>query len=520
VPATATEQPRTGGTWKSMTGVPTGVQDPGFATTGPAAGPEFSDRLLEMNNATRKLSPSVVEKWEQPDKLTLILKLRAGVKFFNVPPANGRELEARDVVYDLRSATGSLYPDAKVPFPRKNLFDGAKDPVAVDKSTVRFDFTTPRSDIFYSFADDRIALVPEGVREYFGSFDSLYTNRIERLVGTGPFLPEKIDDLGESWTRNPDYWNKPYPYLDKVQIAYINDNQQWITGIITGQNEYAERVELPLIDIAKRGLSSVQVVTHAAPSFLRIAYNTRIAPYNDFRVRKALFLLFDKPNFSSVIFGKDFWKYPGPMPYLYPEALSQETLAPMPGFRSPTDADIKDARDLLAAAGLGSGFTGTIATATDIGGQSAFKQQGEHLKEQVEKYIPGSNVTIDGKIYTAILTQMSRPDGWQMGTTGALPEMSPVSHISVFFGSNGSRNYGGLSNPKMDKLVQDALQEFDETKRTQILRDAQNEATATLPVLWTHAGLHNTILRPEVRGVDLGGTFSITHSLRFAWLKA
>src|SRR2546426_7911134 len=38
------------------------------------------------------------EKWDQPDDLTYVFKLRPGVKYHNLPTVNGREVEAEDVV--------------------------------------------------------------------------------------------------------------------------------------------------------------------------------------------------------------------------------------------------------------------------------------------------------------------------------------------------------------------------------------------------------------------------------------
>jgi glutathione transport system substrate-binding protein len=519
VPKTPTETPRVGGTWR-VTGAPATGQtaDPHFAVT--AQGTKYyADPLLQMGNASRQISGSLIEKWEQPDQNTLIMHVRPGVKFFNKPPANGRAAEAKDVVYQIRSMTGSLYPDSKIPFPRKDLFTGAKDPVAVDPATVRMEFTSPRSDILYSLAEDRVGLVPEGLREFFGGSDSLSGLKVEHLVGTGPFIPDSVDTDGTAtYKKNPDYWNKPYPYLDGLSFAPLKDISAWVTAMIAGQNDYVERVDPTLVDIAKKGLPDTQVAAHASNSFRRVSFNTRIKPYDDPRVRHAINLIFDKPAFSSVIFGKDYWRYPGPMPFLFPEALPQDQLAAMPGFRSPTPEDINNAKQLLSAAGVGNGFTTTISAAVDIQGTPAFKQVAEHLQAQAQKYLPGVTINIDGITYTQVLAKIAKPDGWEMATISAFPEISPVNNMSVFYFSKGGRNNSGLVNPKMDTLINNAFAEIDVNKRAQILRDAQMEAIDTQPDIWTHTGLNITIMRPEVRGLDLGGTFDADHTVRFAWL--
>src|SRR5439155_1891994 len=97
---------------------PVGIQDPPFGPSPNWVTPYFGDSFIKITSQTREVSGGVIEKWEQPDKNTLLLHVRPGVKFFNLPPANGRELEAKDIVYTIRAMTGSQYPDAKRPFPR------------------------------------------------------------------------------------------------------------------------------------------------------------------------------------------------------------------------------------------------------------------------------------------------------------------------------------------------------------------------------------------------------------------
>ena len=45
-------------------------------------------------------------------------------------------------------------------------------------------------------------------------------------VGTGPFVFKDYKP-GESFdaTKNPNYWNKPYPYLDEVEFRVIPDGK-------------------------------------------------------------------------------------------------------------------------------------------------------------------------------------------------------------------------------------------------------------------------------------------------------
>ena len=57
------------------------------------------DRLIEKDK-DMNLVPGLAESWEQVDPLTLVLKIRKGVKFHNGDP-----LTVGDVVFSLKKAT-------------------------------------------------------------------------------------------------------------------------------------------------------------------------------------------------------------------------------------------------------------------------------------------------------------------------------------------------------------------------------------------------------------------------------
>src|SRR5262245_19777932 len=85
--------------------------------------------------------------------------------------------------------------------------------------------------------------------------------------------------------------------------------------------------------------------------------------------------------------GKPLWRYPGPLPWVFPEALPQEEIAKLPGYRQPKDQDITEARQLLAEAGLGSGF------AFEMMAPQSMKDQQQLTQNQIETGLPGVKIT-------------------------------------------------------------------------------------------------------------------------------
>src|SRR5262245_4067091 len=109
---TAGAQPKRGGTIKTMSTTSERNLEPhisgGVSTLG-AVGPLVCySQLLTYKWGPDVKAPAYIptgdlaESWTQPDPTTHIFKLRPGVKWHNIPPVNGRELVADDIVYSLQ----------------------------------------------------------------------------------------------------------------------------------------------------------------------------------------------------------------------------------------------------------------------------------------------------------------------------------------------------------------------------------------------------------------------------------
>src|SRR5271168_3981335 len=83
--------------------------DPRIGTDGQS---EHIDALLfdglVVRDASFRVAPGLAERWEQPDPLTIVFHLRAGVRF-----SDGRTLAARDVKWTLDSMTSGTIITAK-----------------------------------------------------------------------------------------------------------------------------------------------------------------------------------------------------------------------------------------------------------------------------------------------------------------------------------------------------------------------------------------------------------------------
>src|SRR5205814_595884 len=107
-PTPARAAPKYGGTHRETAGTSdTPNLDPHTTSTvalhGYGPGIAWSQLLYYQNGPDVRMPNYLVagdlaEKWDQPDETTYVFTLRPGVKYHNLAPVSGREVDAEDVV--------------------------------------------------------------------------------------------------------------------------------------------------------------------------------------------------------------------------------------------------------------------------------------------------------------------------------------------------------------------------------------------------------------------------------------
>ncbi len=158
------------------------------------------------------------------DRKTWTFKLRQGVRF-----SNGMEMTADDLKYSImRALDPHLKPAPSWGQTTDTIFKGAQDFIdgkskdvsgiqVLDKYTIRFTLNQPVAIFPYIMAETFNMVVPKAVvskesADYFASHP----------VGTGPFMLQSWQKgVKVVFVRNPYYFRKGKPYLDKVTV-YVN----------------------------------------------------------------------------------------------------------------------------------------------------------------------------------------------------------------------------------------------------------------------------------------------------------
>ncbi len=228
----------------------------------------------------------VASKVENPDPTTYIFTLRDDVKFHNMPPVNGRLLNADDVVYSFNRYS-SISPN------KANLSMVGSVTASADKKQVTFKLKEPFGLFLNRIASYQdLWIMPQ---EFVEASD---TASEDSMLGSGPFIFEKFEPgVVMSWKKNPDYFEKddggnPLPYLDGINLDIITDQNQVLSQFAAGQ---LDSISVPpqLID-SVQSQSPDAVIDKSFRNILSMlifdpaSYTADKPPFNDDRVRRGM----------------------------------------------------------------------------------------------------------------------------------------------------------------------------------------------------------------------------------------
>ncbi|MBI2887117.1 MAG: hypothetical protein HYY02_07900 [Chloroflexi bacterium] len=507
-----TKSPKRGGTLTRHATASMAGADPAMGQNAYQMWNYIGTFIVRREPDTWKLAPDAVERWEfSPDGLELTLHVRQGFKWEHKPPVNGREIEARDIAYTLRSITGLQYPELPpLRFPRRSNLEDMADAVAVDKYTVKVRLKHPSATFLDGLAEFRSPITPDKIREHFGDRDSLANPSPERYFSAGPFVLTQFQDTVEAiYSRYPDYWEKAEdgqskPYLDAVREIWIPDQGTAIAAFLAGQLDILALGNPEDRNLILSQRKETRVITYSPEScWYRMAFNMSRKPFDDVRVRRAFSLVLDPVETGKTLWGdwetKPIWRYPGPLPWAYPEALSQEELAQLPFYESPkSPRTIEEAKRLMAEAGITSlefemmSSTGTIKDAAQL------------AIHQINRVFPNIKIKA-APLDNALQLERAAKGDFDVQYYCYIHEPTAVAHLKTAFHSKGGRNSARLNDAKMDELLDRAGKELDREKRNQLLRESQSRVLELVSMMPTAHYASQMGTQPYVRGMRLGG---------------
>jgi peptide/nickel transport system substrate-binding protein len=405
------------------------------------------------------------QSWEQTDPLTFKIKLREDVKWQNLPPLNGRSLNAQEVVYSLNRQATTGYPNSA-------LLSNISEIYAVGEYEILIRLESPDSEIFEKLADSHSRIVARAAVDIAGDL------RLGPTVGTGPWIATDVYADATRLIINEDYYGDGVPYLDMLEIQVMPSSSVRAAGMRTKIIDLAQ-VSFEDVASARERFEDIRWIGIENPAAgVEIAMNTARSPMDKQAVREAMMLMWPAGKSPSI---------PGESSILDTFNAKLGISLGLPLINN----------DWLLSTGKYIHRTGTNKGATErantLLATVALKPTDNiiiKVGEFGQEYIDQANAMAEGLesvgIRAAVERVSTRVFGDEVWTAGDYDIMigsgPPISSTTAYLfavqHSDGPWNTTGYSDPEVDRLIEAQAKEYDSGKRGEMLLDIQERILA------------------------------------------
>ena len=316
-------------------------------------------------------------------------------------------------------------------------------------------------------------------------------------IGTGPYQVEKVHENpadGVTLVANPHYWGEP-PATPRIHFSYVADTTARTLALLSGDLDMIEGVRapgwVPSLEQQRPGLG---FDVSRPGSFFSLHVNLRIKPFDDIRVRQAIFYAIDRKEIAQAMapFGAETY---GVNPPSFLGAFTAETIPEDIRY----DLDIEKSKALLAEAGIAN-FTFDAYTSQ----REDYSSIALMVQEQLRR--AGITMNLAVKEHTTFhADQVAGTNSLSMLSAAfpPVPTVPLLQYLSSTSAAEGGQNLSryGLEMPGIDEMIEAALSEADLDRRLELVREAEAQVlrdAVYLPICT------NGFLMVRGVGVELG----------------
>lgn len=467
---------------------------------------DLFNTLLRYSKDGYRLEPELLASMPavSGDGMTYTFTLRSDVRFHDNTP-----LKASDVKFTFERllAPATRSPNTWILEPvvgAKEMLDGKAQHLAgfevIDDLRFRIRLAYPYAPFLSQLAMPPMSIYPERATREAGDRWGM------RPIGTGPFRFKEWR-RGERlvFERNPDYFEKPLPYVDAIEFRIVPDSS---TGILEFEAGNFDLTSIPDADFERLTNDprwKPYVVRLSSLNTYFYLFNVGVEPLDDVRVRKAIAMAIDRQALvDDLLSGR--------------ARIARSFVSPgIPGQR---DLDLypydpQEARRLLAEAGYPNGFAMETWQTSD----ESWLRRNEAIQAMLRQVgIDVKIVQVDSASYRQARGEGNIPVS-QSNWWADFPD--PDNYLYVFFHSSQSRTYSSnYANPDVDALLERARSSTDPEERAQLYQEAEKiivvDDVAVVP-LWHLEGF--ALTQPWVHGYFLHPS-GVENALKHVWLSA
>ncbi|MCI0715998.1 MAG: ABC transporter substrate-binding protein [Chlorobi bacterium] len=457
---------------------------------------------------------------ESPDHLSYTYDLRKDIKF-----SDGKPMTGEDVIFTIKALKNPFVDDAAL----RNYFEAVEKVELVDGDKYKFKFimNRPYWRMMYSIGlfkgimpkhiidpkgltdkytwdevkDFKAAEKNPAIKEFAEWMNSQEVARDPKLVvGSGWYVLDKWD-LGQAITlkRNPNYWRHEgiqdaKTYVEKIVFKIVQDNNAAVVSAknkevdllyVISPRDYVQEFQDP----AKYDLMKV---TPQEPVFSYIGWNNNNVLFSDKKVRRALGMLIERQTIiDKILYG---FATPVNSPIYYKDKKYYNEKLPQLAY------DPEGAKKLLEEAGWkdsnGDGLLDKVIGGKKVDFKFTFLNNNNPTRRQIVLAVidmlkkAGIQAEVQDLEWSVYLDKTKKHEfdatlgAWTMPVIPQDPYQLWHSSQSKGEGSN----FCSFINSESDKMIEQIRDEFDESKRIEIMKKWQELIFEEQPYTFMYSG--------------------------------
>ncbi|HTW11490.1 MAG TPA: ABC transporter substrate-binding protein [Solirubrobacteraceae bacterium] len=365
-----------------------------------------------------RIEPGLATSWKYVNPKTLVLTLRTGVTFTDGKPVNAQAVAANFAYVKHASPAG-----------QENAFIAALTTKVLSSTKLQVTSSTPDPNLPYDFATGGGFIVNPQALKHPATLAT-------KPAGSGPYVLTSFT-AGQQWnfTRRSHYWDQSeYPY-SKLVIKSFASTQAEDDALLSGQIQGAPDTAQLAPDDSARGLRVERSTPLGFDAIWLSDRAGKIVPaLGSALVREAMNYAIDRPLLIAAVDGQ----------YGKPGSL----VAPpgQPGYSASEDSfytyDLSKAKQLLAQAGYGKGFTLPILS-TPVA---------DPLVEAVAGMLSKVGITLQISDHTTDFLSQLYSGNWAASVFAWTPE--PMAQgLQELLSPDGLGNFNHSTNPTIEAML-------------------------------------------------------------------
>ena len=442
--------------------------------------------------------PAVAESWETKDNKTFIFHLRHNAKW-----SNGDPVTAHDFVYSFQRvvdpATASPYSwylEMTTMANAADIIAGKKDKStlgvkALDDYTLEVNLETAVPYFVKMMGHTTVKPVHKATVEKWGD----EWTKPEHFVGNGAYTLDKwVVNERMVMKRNPNYWDNKHTVINQVTYLPIENQQSEMNRFLSGEIDITSSVPLEQFRRLKKEHPNELKITGSLCTYY-YGFNTKRAPFDDVRVRKALSYAIDRDIITNAILGQG----QKPAFFLTPEITAGFNPV-MPEYGTWTQKQrVAKAKELLKEAGFDAShplkFTLLYNTSEN------HKKLATAVQSMWKKEL-GVDISLENQEWKTFL-DTRREGNYDVTRAGWCGDYNEASTFLTLMQSNNASNDQRYDSKEYDGIMAKALESTSEKERSDLYVEAEKVLAKDMPIAPVYQYVNTRLVSPQIGGYPM-----------------